>query len=162
MMHAFRTISRTEGIAGFYSGLGPTLLVAVPNFAISYTIYGTLKEHVLDDDLFYNLRAVDADNGEPKLGFQLTLFCGALSGAVSTLVTFPFDTIRRRMQIQNLHVPEADRLTARQQAIGLIEREGFFAIYRGLTPEIIKVIPMVGTMFVVYEFAKDVLGVDKN
>ena len=40
---------------GFYSGLGPTLLVAVPNLAISYTVYGTLKEYVLDDELFYKL-----------------------------------------------------------------------------------------------------------
>ena len=162
MMDAFRKIRAAEGLRGFYSGLGPTILVAVPNFAISYTVYGTLKEYVLDDDLFYNLRVVDADDGEPKLGLQLTLLCGACSGAFSTLITFPFDTIRRRMQIQNLHVVEAERLSARQQALTLIQREGPLAFYRGITPELLKVIPMVGTMFLVYEFTKDALGVDKN
>ena len=70
ILDAFRKVYRSEGLAGFYSGIGPTLLVAVPNFAISYPVYGTLKEHALDDELFYNLRKIDAQDGEPKLGFR--------------------------------------------------------------------------------------------
>jgi solute carrier family 25 (mitochondrial phosphate transporter), member 23/24/25/41 len=161
MVDAFRKIYKTEGYLGFYSGLGPTLLVAVPNLAISYTVYGTLKEYVLDDELFYNLRKIDAESGERKLGFALTLLCGAASGILSTLVTFPFDTVRRRMQIQNLHIPEEERLTARQQARSVLQKEGIVGLYRGLTPELMKVVPMVGTMFLVYEVTKDVLNVDK-
>ena len=161
IVDAFRKIYKTEGCMGFYSGLGPTLLVAVPNMAISYTVYGTLKEYVLDDELFYNLRKIDAESGEPKLGFALTLFCGAFSGILSTLVTFPFDTVRRRMQIQNLHIPEEEQLTARQQARSVLQKEGIVGLYRGLTPELMKVVPMVGTMFLVYEVTKDVLNVDK-
>jgi hypothetical protein len=156
---AFRKVYQTEGLKGFYSGVGPTLLVAVPNFAISYTVYGTLKEYTLDDDLFYNLRRIDADSGEPKLGFWLTVGCGAWSGILATLVTFPMDTIRRRMQIQSLHVPAEQRMTSYQQLHSLIMKEGLVSLYRGLTPEILKVIPMVGTMFTVYEFAKDHLNV---
>ena len=164
MVDAFRKIAQREGYAGYYSGLFPTLLVAVPNFAISYTVYGTLKEHVLDDELFYNIRPISQDTNQdepPKLGFQLTLFCGSVSGALSTLITYPFDTIRRRMQIQNLHILEAeDRLTSRQQALSVLRKEGIQGLYRGLTPELLKVIPMVGTMFVVYEFTKDLLQVE--
>jgi hypothetical protein len=156
---AFQKVHQTEGLRGFYSGVGPTLLVAVPNFAISYTVYGTLKEYTLDDDLFYNLRRIDADSGEPKLGFWLTVGCGAWSGILATLVTFPMDTIRRRMQIQSLHVPLEHRMTSYQQMHSLITKEGLVSLYRGLTPEILKVIPMVGTMFTVYEFAKDHLNV---
>ena len=159
---AFQKISRAEGLAGFYSGIGPTLLVAVPNFAISYTVYGTLKEHALDDELFYNMRRIDADTGEPKLGFALTVLCGAASGFLSTCVTFPMDTIRRRMQIQNLHVSEQNRLTSRQQFIHLVQNEGLSSVYRGLKPELLKVIPMVGTMFVVYEWSKELLNVQHN
>mmetsp|Transcript_21474 Transcript_21474/g.23832 ORF Transcript_21474/g.23832 Transcript_21474/m.23832 type:complete len:352 (+) Transcript_21474:275-1330(+) len=162
MSDAFRKISQKEGINGFYSGLGPTLLVAVPNFALSYTVYGTLKEHALDDELFYNLRKVDVESGESKLGFWLTLACGATSGSVSTLVTFPFDTIRRRMQIQNLHVATHERLTSIQQATLIIRKQGYQGLYQGLTPELMKVIPMVGTMFLVYEWTKDMLNVDNS
>lgn len=159
---AFRKILKEEGFMGFYSGIGPTMLVAVPNFAISYSVYGTLKEHALDDDLFYNLRRIDADSGEPKLGFLLTVLCGAASGCLSTAITFPMDTIRRRMQIQNLHVDSVHRLTARQQLTQLIHEEGLKSLYRGLTPEMLKVIPMVGTMFLVYEWSKEMLNVKHN
>jgi hypothetical protein len=159
MVDAFRKIATSEGLAGFYCGLGPTLLVAVPNFAISYSVYGTLKEQILDDELFYNLRKVNSESGEPKLGFQLTLLCGAASGTLATLATFPMDTIRRRMQIQNLHLPVEERLTARRHIANMVTREGFWSLYRGLTPELLKVIPMVGTMFFVYESTKDLLGV---
>jgi hypothetical protein len=160
MVDAFRKIATSEGLAGFYCGLGPTLLVAVPNFAISYRVYGTLKEQILDDELFYNLRRVDSERDEPKsLGFQLTLLCGAASGTLATLATFPMDTIRRRMQIQSLHMPVEERLTARRHIYNMVTREGFWSLYRGLTPELLKVIPMVGTMFFVYESAKDFLGV---
>lgn len=159
---AFNKIAKTEGLMGFYSGLGPTMLVAVPNFAISYTVYGTLKEHALDDELFYNMRRIDADTGEPKLGLMLTVLCGAASGFLSTCITFPMDTIRRRMQIQNLHVPPELRKTSRQQFMHLVRSEGLSSVYRGLKPELLKVIPMVGTMFVVYEWSKELLNVKHN
>eukprot|EP00980_Cylindrotheca_fusiformis_P004022 scaffold880_cov132-Cylindrotheca_fusiformis.AAC.18 len=159
---AFRKIYAAEGLLGFYSGIAPTLLVAVPNFAVSYSVYGTLKEHALDDDLFYNLRRIDADSGEPKLGFLLTILCGAASGCLATGITFPMDTIRRRMQIQNLHIDPEHRMTSRQQLIHLVKNEGLWSLYRGLTPELLKVIPMVGTMFVVYEWSKEALDVKHN
>ena len=136
---ALQKIIQAEGFRGLYSGIGPTLFVAVPNFAISYTVYGSLKEYVLDDELFYNLRKIDAKSGEETLGLQLTLLCGAASGTLATLVTYPFDTIRRRMQIQNLHVAPENRMTAFQQMSKLLRHEGVHGIYRGLTPEIIKV-----------------------
>jgi solute carrier family 25 phosphate transporter 23/24/25/41 len=159
MFDAFRKITKSEGLMGFYSGVGPTLLVAVPNLAISYTVYGTLKEYTLDDELFYNMRKIDADSGEPKLGLFLTVMCGAASGILASLVTFPMDTIRRRMQIQALHFTPEERLTSMQQFHKLITKEGLGSLYRGLSPELLKVVPMVGTMFMTYEWTKDMLNV---
>ena len=78
---------------------------------------------------------------------------------MSALVTFPFDTVRRRMQIQNLHIAPEDRLSAGQQIRNIMTREGVRGIYRGLPPELLKVVPMVGTMFLVYEQMKNVLNV---
>lgn len=154
---AFVKIVNNEGFVGLYAGLAPTLMVAVPNFSISWMVYGSLKEYALEDELFYNLRKVDATTGEEKLGFQLTLMCGAASGITSTFVTFPFDTVRRRMQIQGQHFAPEDRISASQMIRSLLKKDGIKGFYRGITPEVMKVIPMVGTMFTVYEFLKDKL-----
>jgi hypothetical protein len=162
IVDAFRKIYQSEGFIGFYSGIAPTMCVAVPNFAISYSVYGTLKEYTLDDELFYNLRRIDADSGEPKLGFLLTVLCGACSGFTATAITFPMDTIRRRMQIQNLHVAKENRLSSAQQLMKLVRHEGLPSLYRGLSPEMAKVIPQVSIMFMVYEWSKDTLDVKHN
>ena len=154
---AFAKIAQKEGPIGFYSGLGPTLMVAVPNFSISWVVYGSLKEYALEDELFYNLRKVDTETGEEKLGFVLTLLCGAASGTLSTLVTFPFDTVRRRMQIQGQHFARDEQVSGLQMTRNLLRNDGFKGFYRGLTPEVMKVVPMVGTMFTVYEILKDKL-----
>mmetsp|Transcript_182 Transcript_182/g.438 ORF Transcript_182/g.438 Transcript_182/m.438 type:complete len:360 (+) Transcript_182:121-1200(+) len=154
---AFAKIVRNEGTTGLYSGLGPTLMVAVPNFSISWVVYGSLKEYALEDELFYNVRKVDSETGEHKLGFVLTLGCGAASGILSTLVTFPFDTVRRRMQIQGQHFSQGERLTGLQMIRSLLRTDGLKGFYRGLRPEVLKVVPMVGTMFTVYETLKDKL-----
>jgi hypothetical protein len=66
------------------------------------------------------------------------------------------------MQVQNLHVPEAERLSSLQQFNKLVHKEGLKSLYRGLTPELLKVIPMVGTMFVVYEKTKEMLNVSHD
>jgi len=154
---AFAKIIQNEGALGLYSGLGPTLMVAVPNFSISWVVYGSLKEYALEDELFYNLRKVDIDTGQSKLGFLLTLGCGAASGTLSTLVTFPFDTIRRRMQIQGQHFRPEERVTGINMIRSLLKSDGIKGFYRGITPEVLKVVPMVGTMFTVYEMLKEEL-----
>ena len=118
-------------------------MVAVPNFSISWVVYGSLKEYALEDELFYNLRKVNIETGEPRLGFLLTLGFGAASGTVSTLVTFPFDTVRRRMQVQGQHFAREERLTALQMMRSLLKKDSVKGFYRGLTPEVMKVIPMV-------------------
>ena len=152
---AFAKIVQNEGVLGLYSGLGPTLMVAVPNFSISYVVYGSLKEYALEDELFYNLRKVDTATGDRnKLGFVLTLACGAVSGIMSTVLTFPFDTVRRRMQIQG---QIGLKLTGSEMIRSMYKKDGMKGFYRGITPEILKVVPMVGTMFTVYELLKDEL-----
>jgi len=44
------------------------------------------------------------------------------------------------MQVQNLHLPPEERLGSVQQFTQLVNREGLKSLYRGLTPELIKVV----------------------
>jgi solute carrier family 25 phosphate transporter 23/24/25/41 len=83
--------------------------------------------------------------------------CGASSGFVSALVTFPLDVVRRRMQIQALHIEKVHQKNALGIFAEVFTNEGYRGLYRGLTPELMKVVPMVTTMFGVYEYMKDVL-----
>jgi uncharacterized membrane protein required for colicin V production len=44
----------------------------------------------------------------------------------------------------------------------LMQNEGIRGLYRGLTPELLKVVPMVGTMFMVYEYLKVQLNIESK
>lgn len=85
-------ISRKEGLGGLYRGLGTTLMVAVPNLAISYCIYGSMKE-VLWQLKYPNGNVLDASREEPH--FLDSMVCGATSGIISSLITYPVDVLRR-------------------------------------------------------------------
>ncbi|GMI57035.1 hypothetical protein ScalyP_jg993, partial [Parmales sp. scaly parma] len=150
----FRKIIATDGALGLYSGLSATLMVAVPSFAISYGVYGSLKEEALESDRFINFRVIDSRTNKERLGFLVSLGLGAVSGSLSAVITYPVDVIRRRMQIQSLHLNTMSDKTVRQHMRYILKHEGMSGFYRGLSIELMKVVPMVGTMFGTYEFLR--------
>lgn len=149
IIHAHLRIVSEEGILGLYSGICTTLTVQVPNLAISYSVYGFLKDRVAKMKPISNEKATD------RVGVNLC--CGAASGISSTLVTYPADVVRRRMQLQSLHRSPVDHRTPLQEVRHITRFEGMEGLYRGLTPELLKVVPMVGCTFMVYELLMDLL-----
>jgi hypothetical protein len=153
IQHALARIWMEEGFFGLYRGVGTTLAVSVPNLAISYTTYGTLKQMVLR-----SAAAGDAQSWE--ITTVVPLLCGAVSGIVSSLVTFPADVVRRRMQMQGLHHKHAGvvKRGAIAETQHILRTEGIQGLYRGIAPELLKVVPMVGVTFLTYEGMKKWLG----
>ena len=86
---------------------------------------------------------------------------GALSGVSSTLVIYPLDVLRRRMQLQGLHRTAGQRTGVAYEVMTILQAEGVRGMYRGLTPELCKIVPMVGCTFCVYEAMRDVLQVER-
>lgn len=43
----------------------------------------------------------------------------------------------------------------------IVEKEGFFGLYRGILPNFMKVIPAVSISYVVYEYMRSGLGIQK-
>jgi hypothetical protein len=165
--HAYKGITdaviriyKYEGFAGFYSGLSATLCVAVPSFSISYMVYGSLKEYVLDDERFSNFRKIDNTSDNATMTIPATLLCGAASGSLTAIITYPMDVTRRRMQIQAQYVPVSQRMSASKHIKQIINVEGFKGLYRGILPELLKVTPFVGSTFLVYEVLRESFGMN--
>lgn len=154
--HAFHRILTEEGISGLYRGVGPTLGVAVPNLAINFTIYETLKEHML----IY--RSQQRQYEVEHLAVHETLLCGAIAGVISSTSTFPVDVVRRRMQLHGMYCAKSrqKRPSAFKLASSLFKEQGVRGFYRGLAPELLKVVPMVGITFGCFDRIKRMLQVD--
>ncbi|TDH66877.1 hypothetical protein CCR75_005352 [Bremia lactucae] len=167
--HAVLRISTEEGLPGLYRGMGATLMVTVPNLAVNFTMYESLKNYVRS---FRRNQVLSALNGvERKLAAASydatpmcvadTLVCGGTAGIASSLLTFPIDVVRRRLQISAIHAkPAGIKPTSLGIASELFQAQGIRGFYRGLTPELMKVVPMVGITFGTFERLKKLLTVE--
>jgi hypothetical protein len=158
-------IIEREGIFGLYRGLGASLSVAMPNLAIGFTVYGKLKETMIDRNGFF------VNHSTGHLNSYGALLSGSISGACSSLVMFPMDVIRKRMQVMGV-VPTADTICEETATVSkeklkskgmtyharmIFAHSGIRGFYRGLASEILKVCPMVAITFCSYELVKDSL-----
>ncbi|XP_016471969.2 uncharacterized protein LOC107794029 isoform X2 [Nicotiana tabacum] len=144
--HALQTISREEGIAGLYKGMGATLLGVGPNLAISFSVYDTVRSY------WQSHRPEDST-------VLVSLACGSLSGVASSTVTFPLDLVRRRMQLEGAGGRARIYKTGLVGAFSrIIQTEGLRGLYRGILPEYYKVVPSIGIVFMTYEKMKQILS----
>ncbi|XP_078447555.1 calcium-dependent mitochondrial ATP-magnesium/phosphate carrier protein 2-like [Wolffia australiana] len=137
-----------EGPRAFYRGLFPSLLGIVPYAGIDLAAYETLK------DLS---RTYILDNSEP--GPLVQLGCGTISGALGASCVYPLQVIRTRMQAQPTNAEAA------YKGMGDVfwrtyRYEGFRGFYKGIIPNLLKVVPAASITYLVYESMKKNLALD--
>ncbi|ETV85240.1 hypothetical protein H257_03053 [Aphanomyces astaci] len=138
MLHAFVTIVRDEGALSLFKGMGPTLLGSIPYEGIKFGTY----------DLFRELLPSDVDPGSDFAG---KLVCGGGAGMVATILTYPNDTVRRRMQMQGSGGAKHLYKHTIDCYVKLYQAEGLRSYYRGLTPTLVRAMPNMGIQFACYE-----------
>jgi solute carrier family 25 phosphate transporter 23/24/25/41 len=87
---------------------------------------------------------------------------GATSTICGQLISYPLALVRTRLQAQELPMDAANRDTMTQIFSRIWKNEGIRGMYRGLLPNIIKVVPEVSLSYVVYEHMKRLLSPKKN
>ena len=93
-------IVRTEGVAGLYRGLVPTLLGVGPTRAIFFGGYSFLKQ-LLDADGSSSA----GGGGGSSHGSHLHLFAAAVASMASVTVTSPVWVVKTRLQLQTGAAP---------------------------------------------------------
>ncbi|KVI04025.1 Mitochondrial carrier domain-containing protein [Cynara cardunculus var. scolymus] len=106
---AFRHMIQTEGFFSLYKGLLPSIISMAPSGAVFYGIYDILKsaylhspggrrrlQHMKDSE--EELNALE----QMELGTVRTLIYGAIAGCCAEAATYPFEVVRRQLQMQVL------------------------------------------------------------
>ncbi|KAK3429423.1 mitochondrial adenine nucleotide transporter ADNT1 isoform X1 [Eucalyptus grandis] len=163
--HALSTVFKEEGPRALYRGWLPSVIGVVPYVGLNFAVYESLKDYLLQTNPF----GLVEDN---ELSVTTRLACGAAAGTIGQTVAYPLDVIRRRMQMvgwkgaSSVIVGEG-RSKAPLEYTGMVDAfrktvryEGFGALYKGLVPNSVKVVPSIAIAFVTYEVVKDVLGVE--
>ncbi|KAI3859674.1 hypothetical protein MKX03_031188, partial [Papaver bracteatum] len=164
--HALTTVLKEEGPRALYKGWLPSVIGVVPYVGLNFAVYESLKEWLIETK---PLGLVDNNS---ELGITTRLMCGAAAGTVGQTIAYPLDVIRRRMQMVGWHnassvVTGEGSGKASLEYTGMVDafrktvrNEGFRALYKGLVPNSVKVVPSIAIAFVSYELVKDVLGVE--
>lgn len=134
-------IVHKEGIRTFWSGTIPSLF-HVLQAGIQFTLYDHAKNYF-------------AREGELQLTFLHYLVASVMSKSVSTALLYPSQVIRSQIQSYNFtHERRSVWMVTRR--IYLQERLGGF--YKGISANIVRVLPATCITFLTYETTKQWLG----
>jgi solute carrier family 25 thiamine pyrophosphate transporter 19 len=129
---------RQKGIMGFYAGSTPAVIQIIPYMGLSFAIYDSLTR------------------GDRRVG--LSAFAGSISGAVSKIIIYPVDTVKRRLQAQAFFEASGQPYAGMVDCMKTIARkEGISSFYRGVVPSVLKTTISTGLAFSFYRFAKNSL-----
>jgi hypothetical protein len=137
----FRHMIQTEGFFSLYKGLVPSIVSMAPSGAVFYGVYDMLKSAYLHSPegrrRIQNMKQGEELNAleQLELGPGRTLLYGAIAGACAEAATYPFEVVRRQLQMQ---VRES-RLSALATCIKIVEQGGVPALYAGLVPSLLQV-----------------------
>ncbi|KAH3677607.1 hypothetical protein WICMUC_001710 [Wickerhamomyces mucosus] len=139
LFDGIKRILKEEGILGFWKGFLPSLL-GVSQGALQFTIYDTLKYQIKNDD-------------HVKLEIYEYLYMSCTSKIISLMTIYPIQMMKSRLQAY-------ENITERKKLRTLIKqiyyREGIQGFYKGVVPNIIRVLPATCITFSVYEEMKKI------
>jgi uncharacterized membrane protein YjjB (DUF3815 family) len=138
---AFRHMIRTEGFFSLYKGLVPSIISMAPSGAVFYGVYDILKSAYLHSPEGKKRIQNMSQHGQElnafdqlELGPARTLLYGAVAGACAEAATYPFEVVRKHLQMQ----VRATKLGALATGVKIVEQGGITALYAGLIPSLLQ------------------------
>ncbi|KAM7529278.1 hypothetical protein LguiB_032688 [Lonicera macranthoides] len=162
---AFGHMIQTEGFFSLYKGLLPSIISMAPSGAVFYGVYDILKSAYLHSPegrkRIQNMKQQGQELNaleQLELGTIRTLIYGAIAGCCAEAATYPFEVVRRQLQMQ----VRGTEMSAIATCFKIVEQGGVPALYAGLTPSLLQVLPSAAISYLVYEFMKIVLKVEST
>lgn len=155
IMGTLRDLVKSEGggISALTRGLPATVMCQSLNLAVNFAIYESLQVELikLEKDLVTKYLGPEYVTHRQRGSWISSLICGACAGTTASLIVFPLDLVRRRQQIASTPT------SILEVAQSVIKADGFKGLYRGIVPELVKVVPAVAMNFYFYELFRQVI-----
>lgn len=136
--HAVKIIYRTEGSFGLLTGFWPTMLRDVPFTALQFSLFSFSKDQYRRTVGRHQLNDVEATG------------LGTIVGAISAIITNPFDVIKTRLMTQGTG-SERKYQSILHCFRKMIAEEGAMSLTRGVLARVLWVAPSSGLLLGVYE-----------
>ncbi|EQC25364.1 hypothetical protein SDRG_16773 [Saprolegnia diclina VS20] len=136
-----KQIHAVEGLRGLYRGGLSGLVGSIPFEGVQFACYEYCKS--------YLHASRDTLHTTDYLGI------GSLSGAVAQTISYPFDSVKKRLQAQELGQKRYNGMLDCFRKV--VAEEGAMALFRGTLPNMVRIVPYSAVMFTTYEAAKKFL-----
>ena len=147
VLNAFVQIHRTERFGVFFRGLLPTIIQVTPHAGVQFMTYKIFLKTYRDvtdiDPMVYSLYG--------------SIVAGSLAGLCAKTAVYPFDLVRKRMQVQGFRREGRDfgRPFVCDGMVDCFRKiyggEGFAGMFKGLSPSLLKAIATSALHFSTYE-----------
>ncbi|GAA6009782.1 hypothetical protein JCM11491_000810 [Sporobolomyces phaffii] len=138
-------ILRTDGLSAFFSGLGPALIL-VSNPILQFTLFEQLKNFLLRRR---QLRLSKSHASAPPLTDLDFFLLGAITKLFATGTTYPYLTVKARMQAGNA---EGKSYTSSLDGVRkIVRQEGISGLYRGIAPKLTQSVATAAILFLAKE-----------
>jgi hypothetical protein len=138
MLDCTRQMIRHEGWTSLYKGLWPTVWSGSPYVGLQMTCYHVFQGY-LPHGVVWNLTA------------------GAASGLVAQTITYPGDTVRKRMQANGLGGLPKEYRSSWDCCQKIFAKEGAMGFFQGWRANAIRCIPGAAIQFAAYDACKVLL-----
>jgi len=152
MTEAFVTMARVEGPSSFFKGLAPALYTVPLQAGLHLCFYNYLKPFIKP-----YITRVDGSN-VPYQSQVATALLGGVSGVITKTLTFPLDTVKKRLQVQGFgearrQLGSTPNYSGFVHCMGTVWRqEGLFTgLFKGWTPAAVKSFPSGAIQFYLLE-----------
>jgi len=155
-MDAIVKISRTEGVSSLWSGLSPTLVLAIPTTMIYFTTYEQLKCMMNSRYVKYQeLKGIIVSEKADDAPSWISMFAGGLSRTWAVSLVNPLELVRTKMQSQKM------KLNQVQSCIkDLVKTRGVRGLWSGYTATLLRDVPFSALYWPLYEHTKLLFGYD--
>ncbi|KAI8807109.1 mitochondrial carrier domain-containing protein [Cladochytrium replicatum] len=172
-----QTRNAIKGVANFYRGFLPSVYGIIPYAGVSFLTYDSFKSFASTNEVLKKWTVLPQNESDisqhptkPHVRAWATLICGGLSGALAQTSSYPFEIIRRQMQVAGITSAtsttplDVERSKALTSTLGtaryIFQRKGLRGFFVGLSIGFIKVVPMFAVSFYTYEMLKEWMGID--
>ncbi|RVW56026.1 putative mitochondrial adenine nucleotide transporter BTL3 [Vitis vinifera] len=118
-------------------------------------VIGTFR-HMIQTEGFFSLYKGLVPSIITRVGTNQNIAVWGCCWCLCRSCHLPFEVVRRQLQLQ----VQATKLSALATCVKIVEHGGVPALYAGLIPSLLQVLPSASISYFVYEFMKIVLKVE--
>jgi hypothetical protein len=154
---AIRQIYKTEGIKGYYRGLGATFLFTSTYSATWWMVYENVKIFLYNPVILPYLTSSSKSNDDKTHIHRMPqVLAGFIAGTITAICMNPIDVVKTRIQTQKFQALDRSTPTTAYKNVfhglkNLICEEGVRGLSKGLIPKLISRGPLSALNAVIFE-----------